>query len=181
MLVGLVLLPVGTGLLERVARVRSAAVKVIRVDAAKTDDSDEVELGGGQPLDADHAKARDATRRGDIAGAIIAYEALAAHYPTSTVVAVERGGALLQAKKTLDAITVLQTAKEASPTDEKIAVVLARAQLKHKDLAAAEVELRRALALRPGYTPALRTLGRVLQSAGKKVEAIDIQIGRAHV
>lgn len=61
----------------------------------------------------------------------------------------------------------------AAAAPEALAVAAARAHMREKNWPLAEAELRRALVQRPGYGPALRSLGRVLAAAGRPAEAIE--------
>ena len=174
-LVTLVVLPVGAVGIEQYARARGARERIIKVEETEPQtQGDSAPVLAGAPLSPDHDAARAALRRGDAKAAAEKYDAVATAFPDSAAVAMERGAALVAARRIADAVASLERARTLAPQDEKVAVALARAYAKRKEGAASEAELRRALSLRPGYGPALLQLGRALLNSGKHEEAIEL-------
>lgn len=173
-LTALVMMPVLALGVETLALHRGGVVRVIRVDASHSVEGDDVNVGGGAAVGAEHEAARARIKQGDTEGALKLFAPIAAAHADSAAVAFEYGAALLAHRDVDAAVVELSRAKALAPSDPQVAVLLARALQKKKDAAGAEAELQRALTVRPGYGSALRALGRLYTSGGRTKEAIDV-------
>ncbi len=173
-LTALVVMPFGAIALEQFALHTSVAARVIHVDAAHNTDGDDVGATAGAALNPEHEAARTHLKQGDVTSALAMLATLATAHPESAAVAFEYGSLLLSRRDTAAAVVQLAHARDVGGTDPKIALVLARALVKQKDIAGAEAELRRALTLRPGYGSALRALGKLYSNSGRTKDALDV-------
>ncbi|MBI5508236.1 MAG: tetratricopeptide repeat protein [Deltaproteobacteria bacterium] len=141
------------------------------VEDEALDDSDgSLELG--RSVSPDHANARGLARRGDLVPALRLFRKAAAANPESGWLLAEYGYWLLVAKQAPDAVTALKRAEKLQPREPRIALYAGMALRQVGDLVGAEAELRRAIALHPGFGSALIALGRLLGAQGKQDEAV---------
>lgn len=180
MLVGLGALLAGAMLLEGWAGRRgNEPLRIAIVDeaVASTDDDEPATADPDGPEDAPispaHARARTLARRALYAEAVPLYEEALRAKPDSPALESELGGWLLAAGQPEKALPHLVRADALRPGPRSaLQLGLARARL--GDRAAAEADLRRALALKPGMGEARVALGSLLRKRGALGEAVTL-------
>lgn len=183
MLAVLTVLVAGALLLEQVASRRgNETIRVtIAGDGGELADGGDDEGGAGGAEDAPqgapvselHAQARREARRVQHERAIALYEKALQEHPAHPALLGELGALLLATGRTERALPMLERADAAAPTAQS-AYRLGLARGRAEDEPGAERELRRALALRPGYGPAQIALAGLLRGAGKLDEAVGL-------
>lgn len=125
------------------------------------------------PRSREHARARLAMRRAQVADALALYEKLLPAYPDDAGILAESGECLVAAGQPEKGLPLLERADALQPSaDGALRTGLARARL--GDPAGAERDLRRALAARPGHTPTRIALGAILRKRGALAEAVEV-------
>ncbi len=181
MLVGLVLLLAGALALQGYAAGRgNETIRVVvqdeSVGAVDEESGEAATLGQGSegPLSSPaHAQARLLARRGEFDKALPLLEAEARARPGDALLQAELGSWLLSAGEPRRALAALAQADRLAPTVDS-ALHLGQARARTGDEAGAEVDLRRALALRPGSSAARVALGALLLKRGNRAEAIGL-------
>lgn len=181
-LLALALLLTGALILEIVASDREADPVVIVIDEASAVMVSDEEGEGGEtgapedeaPLDQDHARARLAASRGELAEALALFQAVTTAHPDSGSVQAELGYWLLAADREPEALEALTRAAALQTDSAWVALNLGLAHGRLRDEAAAEREYRRALALRPDYGAAQVALGNLLRKRNAVDEAITV-------
>lgn len=180
-LAGLAVMLLGALILEHLAASRAANGRVVRIEhqaGLQVADEDDTDAGdapdSASALDADHARARLLASRGLLDEALAQYARVAAAHPTSGRVLAEMGHWQLVAKKPADAQRSLERALALAPDDPWATLKLGSARARQDDLAGAEQQYRRALALKPYYGPAQLALGDVLTRTRRPGEAITL-------
>ena len=176
MLLALGLLLAGAIALQLYAAGRgNAPIRITITDSAGgiTDDDDAPATGGpeGPPISETHAQARRAARRAQHDAAVPLYEKALAETPGSAVLEGELGALLLASGEPERALPHLERADALAP-GARTAFHLGLARDRLDDHAGAERELRRALALRPGYGEAQIALGNLLRRRGDLAGAL---------
>jgi len=177
-LAALALLIAGALVLQAYAAQRGndrIAIAIAAGDAAAGDDDgvDAADAADGAPVSPDHARARLAARRAQPAEAIPLYEKVLAAAPSSAVARGELGVVLLRKGDVAGALPHLEAADRLRETPRS-ALQLGLARGRAGDAAGAERELRRALALRPGFAEAGLALGNLLRRRGALDEALAV-------
>jgi tetratricopeptide (TPR) repeat protein len=178
MLAGLAALLAGALLLQAYAASRGNDAIVIAIHGEDVVDEEDAaaETAGafdGAPVSDLHARARRAALRALLAEAIPLYEQALAADPASSALRAELGYWLVAAGDPQRALPHLESADAALGTaGTALRLGLARAKLGDRD--GAERDVRRALALRPGYGAAQIALGNMLRRRGAHAEAIAI-------
>lgn len=149
----------------------SAGVAIADEDA---DDDGVTSFEDSEPLDGEHASARQAAHRGQLKEALRLYEKAQAGHPDNGELAGEYGYWLLVSKRNVEALAVLKQARALLPGNPRIALNLGVAFGRVGDSVASEEQLRHALELRPSYGAALVALGGILRKQGHVDEAIEL-------
>lgn len=174
----------GAQWLEAVARHRAEAPLVIRVGDGSTlsetdgPDEDGLSAASGEPIDQRHADARSAGRRGELTRALESFAALVQQHPDQGALLAEYGYWLLAGGRDDDALAVLERATTLVPSDPVVLMNLGVALRRAKKPADAQRAFERAIAARPGYTPARIALAGLLRQTKRYDEAVAA-LGRA--
>ncbi len=184
-LIAMIAMLAGAFALELALRDRTSPPIVVAIDhgvnttvAASMDGDDGGDDDSGAvdddevPVDEDHARARTLARRGDLADAIALYGSVIASHPDDGRLLGELGYWQLAADDLAGARSSLEQARVRLPDDPLIALNLGIALSRGGGAELAEAELRRALALKPGYGRAHLALGRLLRKQGRTADAI---------
>jgi tetratricopeptide (TPR) repeat protein len=182
MLTAMAILIVGAMVLQEYAKRRGNATLhvVIQGERQLLADDDEASAAtgeeggpGGAPLSAAHAEARKAARRGHPEEAVPLFQRALSEHPDSPELLGELGYWLLMAKLPEKALPYLEKADQLGPTAQS-AMRLGNARRDLHDDAGAERAFRRALSLRPSFTPAKIALGNALRRRGDTAEAVAV-------
>ncbi|HEX9049248.1 MAG TPA: tetratricopeptide repeat protein [Anaeromyxobacter sp.] len=178
MLLGLGLLLAGAIALQvYAARRGNAPIRIAISDSAAGIADDEeapaTARAEGPPLSDTHARARRAARRAQYDAAVPLYEKALAESPDAGVLEEELGAVLLASGAPERALPHLERADALAP-GPRTALHLGLARDRLDDSAGAERDLRRAIALRPGYGEAQIALGNLLRKRGDLAGALAL-------
>lgn len=151
-----------------------------RPDAGDEDEGAGVEGGAdegagaaGAPLSEIHQRARLAARRGLLGEALPLYETVLRQHPDSAQLLGELGYWLAVSGQEERALSLLEKADRLEPS-ARLAVRIGGVRRRLGDVAGAEREFRRALALQPAHGGARIALGNLLRRRGAVAEALPI-------
>jgi tetratricopeptide (TPR) repeat protein len=177
----LAVLLVGTGLLEWAAASWEGHYDQVVVAGNANDDEGESEDGipeptwqSTAPMSAEHTRARQLLRRGNVDEALEIYRVLVHADRSPVPLLTEYAYVLRRARRCEEAFPVVQRAFEQAPQDGAVnlAVALTHRCLGNTDEAAAAFE--RALARRPNHTPTRLAYGGFLRRAGGLERAVEV-------
>jgi tetratricopeptide (TPR) repeat protein len=160
---------------------RAVVIVIGKEAAAEVGDEEEggppegqAEEAGRVPVSDEHRRARLLAVRGELERALEIYPRVVQAHADAPGLRAEYGYWLLAAGQPVRALAELERAQAMQPGDAKIALSVGTARARLGDLAGAERDLRRALALRPGFGAAGRALGDVLRRGGAFAEAVAV-------
>ena len=169
----------GTGLLEWTATHRDGRYDHVAVTAVATHDEDtdgmsEPTWQGTDPTSAEHARARQLTRRGDIEESLEIYANLVAVADAPVPLLAEYAYVLRQAHRCEDAKAVIERAQESAPDDPAVTLSAALTHRCLGDTEDARAAFERALELRPNHTPTRLVYGEFLRRRDWRERAVEV-------